>query len=129
MRRVLERYDGIARGPAALAARAREALPPGRAAAFNQAMMELGATVCRPRAPRCEACPVGAGCAGGESARPRAQATRFEDTDRWARGRVVAALVNGDAVPTGERFERVLAGLERDGLISRAADGAPALPV
>jgi len=129
VRRVFERYDGIARGPAALAARAREALPPGRAAAFNQAMMELGATVCRPRAPRCEACPVGAGCAGGESARPRAQATRFEDTDRWARGRVVAALVNGDAVPTGERFERVLAGLERDGLISRAADGAPALPV
>ena len=129
VRRVLERYDGIARGPAALAARAREALPPGRAAAFNQAMMELGATVCRPRAPRCEACPVGAGCAGGESARPRAQATRFEDTDRWARGRIVAALVNGDPVPTGERFERVLAGLERDGLISRAPDGAPALPV
>jgi len=32
-------------------------------------------------------------------------------------------------VPTGERFERVLPGLERDGLIRRAADGAPALPV
>jgi hypothetical protein len=40
----------------------------------------------------------------------------------------VAALVSGEPVPTGERFERVLAGLERDGLISRAADGAPALP-
>ena len=31
---------------------------------FNQAMMELGATVCAPRAPRCEACPVAAHCAG-----------------------------------------------------------------
>jgi A/G-specific adenine glycosylase len=29
---------------------------------FNQAMMELGATVCLPRAPRCEACPLAAWC-------------------------------------------------------------------
>lgn len=29
---------------------------------FNQAMMELGATVCLPRAPRCEICPVAARC-------------------------------------------------------------------
>ena len=28
----------------------------------NQAMMELGATVCLPREPRCEACPVAASC-------------------------------------------------------------------
>ncbi len=30
---------------------------------FNQAMMELGATVCLPRVPRCEACPVKEFCA------------------------------------------------------------------
>jgi A/G-specific adenine glycosylase len=128
VRRVFERHDGVARGPAALAARAREAMPRGRAAVFNQAMMELGATVCRPRAPRCDECPVRAGCARGEISRRRAVAPRFEDTDRWARGRVVAALVHGEVVPSGERFERVLPGLERDGLISRAADGAPQLP-
>jgi A/G-specific adenine glycosylase len=29
---------------------------------WNQAMMELGATVCTPRAPRCEACPVARWC-------------------------------------------------------------------
>ena len=29
---------------------------------WNQAMMELGATVCMPRSPRCEACPVGNWC-------------------------------------------------------------------
>jgi A/G-specific adenine glycosylase len=138
VRRVFARYDGVARGPAALAARAGAAMPPGRAAPFNQAMMELGATVCRPRAPRCDECPVRRGCAArdslGAAARDprvsagRRRAPRFEDTDRWARGRVVAALVNGQPAPTGERFERVLPGLERDGLISRAADGAPALP-
>ena len=129
VRRVLERHDSVARGPAALAARARAVLPAGQAAAFNQAMMELGATVCRPRAPRCGSCPVRGGCSGGAvTTARRAPAPRFEDTDRWARGRVVAALVNGETVPTGERFERVLAGLERDGLITRAGDGAPRLP-
>ncbi|MEM8883394.1 MAG: A/G-specific adenine glycosylase [Planctomycetota bacterium] len=31
---------------------------------FNQAVMELGATVCLPRAPRCDACPIVDGCRG-----------------------------------------------------------------
>ena len=30
--------------------------------ALNEAVMELGATVCTPRAPRCEACPLASGC-------------------------------------------------------------------
>jgi A/G-specific adenine glycosylase len=128
VRRVFERHDGVRRAPAGLADRARAVMPAGRAAAFNQAMMELGATVCRPRAPRCGECPVRGGCAGGELTTRRAPAPRFEDTDRWARGRVVAALVNGEPVPAGDRFDRVLAGLERDGLINRAADGTPRLP-
>jgi A/G-specific adenine glycosylase len=55
---------------------------------------------------------------------------RFEDTDRWARGRLLAALVAGEPPPVLEpaRHERALAGLERDGLIVRGADGAPRLP-
>jgi len=39
---------------------------PGR---FNQALMELGATVCLPRAPRCAACPVEQFCEGREAGR------------------------------------------------------------
>ncbi len=35
----------------------------GDAGEHNQAMMELGATVCRPRAPRCGSCPVNRHCA------------------------------------------------------------------
>ena len=135
VRRVIERWDGVARGPRALAERAAAWLPRGRAADFNQAMMELGATVCAPRAARCGACPVARGCAsaGAPAPRPapRAPRVRFEDTDRWARGRVVAALLAGEALPAaigGERRERVLAGLERDGLVRRGPDGAPALP-
>ena len=37
-------------------------LPKGRAADFNQALMDLGAVVCLPRNPRCEMCPVGSLC-------------------------------------------------------------------
>jgi A/G-specific adenine glycosylase len=37
-------------------------LPLGRAGEWNEALMDLGATICTPRAPRCAACPVRAHC-------------------------------------------------------------------
>jgi A/G-specific adenine glycosylase len=46
---------------------AQKLLPPGRAGDFNQALMDLGATVCIPRNPRCGACPAAkrfAACCG-----------------------------------------------------------------
>ena len=135
VRRVIERRDGVRRGPAALAGRAERLLPDGRAAEFNQAMMELGATVCRPRRPGCGACPVSEGCASAgraeaRGARRAAAAGRFEDSDRWARGRIVAALVAGEPLPALDRArrERAEAGLLRDGLAVRRPDGALALP-
>ena len=39
-------------------------LPPGRAAAFNEGIMELGATVCKPRKPLCPCCPLNHVCKG-----------------------------------------------------------------
>jgi A/G-specific adenine glycosylase len=41
---------------------AQDLLAPGDPGAWNQAVMELGATVCAPRAPACPACPVRAHC-------------------------------------------------------------------
>ena len=133
VRRVIARWDGRERAPRALAARAAELLPAGRAGEWNQAMMELGATVCTPRAPRCDACPVRPSCIGPHAvpARPRGRAERFEDSDRWARGRIVAALVAGGPPPDDldpDRRERALSGLERDGLVVRGEDGIPHLP-
>jgi A/G-specific adenine glycosylase len=126
-RRVAERLGRG--GPEAL-------LPPGRAAEWNQAAMELGATVCTARAPRCGACPVAAWCAS--AGRPvgvrtatgeRPPRERFEDTNRWVRGRVVAALAAGRGLPSdiaAERVERALRGLVRDGLV-RPVDGGYSL--
>ncbi len=67
--RVLTRLFGLrgdpARAPlkARLWALARELVPAARPGDFNQALMELGATVCTPRAPACERCPVSRRCA------------------------------------------------------------------
>jgi A/G-specific adenine glycosylase len=41
---------------------ARQILPQGRAGDFNQALMDLGATICTPQSPTCLICPVSAMC-------------------------------------------------------------------
>jgi A/G-specific adenine glycosylase len=101
--------------------------PPGRAAEFNQATMELGATVCTARAPRCGTCPLREGCPGpGPEVTARRGVERFEDSNRFVRGRVVAALAGGEGLPSGiaaDRLERAVRGLVRDGLIRRTAEG------
>jgi A/G-specific adenine glycosylase len=40
----------------------REILPPDRPGLFNEALMELGALVCRPQNPDCPYCPIKTGC-------------------------------------------------------------------
>ncbi|MBX7213687.1 MAG: A/G-specific adenine glycosylase [Thermoflexales bacterium] len=47
-------------------------LPAGRAGAFNEAMMELGATRCSPRAPDCPGCPLRTVCAAHAGGSPEA---------------------------------------------------------
>jgi A/G-specific adenine glycosylase len=68
LRRVLARLMNLdldphsPEGKTRLADFARSLLPPGKASAFNQALMDLGATVCLPRAPACSVCPVAVHC-------------------------------------------------------------------
>ena len=56
--------------PARLWALAGEIVPGASPGDLNQALMELGATVCTPRAPRCGSCPVARGCAARAEGRP-----------------------------------------------------------
>ena len=51
------------RGEKQLWALAQSLVPAGHAADYNQAVMDLGATVCTPRAPKCPACPLRRMCA------------------------------------------------------------------
>ncbi|MCA8941081.1 MAG: hypothetical protein KDB80_00860, partial [Planctomycetes bacterium] len=66
--RVASRHAGIRedvkRSPTRrrIRAWAIERIAPGRAGDFNQALMELGATICTPRQPACKACPIAADC-------------------------------------------------------------------
>lgn len=64
--RVLCRWEGWEVGAEEALTRAwalaPSLVPTGEAGDFNQALMELGATVCVPGTPRCEACPVRTEC-------------------------------------------------------------------
>jgi A/G-specific adenine glycosylase len=99
--------------------------PAGDAAQLGQALMDLGATICTARAPRCAECPL-EGCSSRGAVAPpppgRRPRVRFEDTDRYARGRVLAALAAGEPPPSqldAGRLARALAHLEADGLLVR----------
>jgi A/G-specific adenine glycosylase len=60
-RRVLSRLFNLA-GDRELRACAVQLVPLSNPGNFNQALMELGATICAPQEPRCAACPVASDC-------------------------------------------------------------------
>ncbi len=119
-------------------------VPPDRPGFWTHALMDIGATLCRPRRPLCETCPAEPWCryaqigATGEaplgpSRPPRPRATReaaapFSMTSRWLRGRIVERLrgaPNGEWVelagPIGDHdqpaVDAALTALVRDGVI------------
>lgn len=148
--RVLARRAGRSLRPAEVQALADAAVPAGRSWAWNQAMLDLGATVCRARTPICEACPVAVGCAWFESGRGGVDPavgsagvaggqSRFEGSDRQGRGRLVDALrrgpVDAGALPAvmgwpddPERASRVAARVVADGLAEVDPRGRFRLP-
>jgi A/G-specific adenine glycosylase len=131
--RVLARLRGIREPVDEAAGRARlwaeaEALAAGpHPGDLNQALMELGATVCTPRAPRCPTCPVARRCAaraaGNAEALPRRAPRRAP-----RRIRAVAALVlrGGRALAVQRPARGLLGGLWElpGGEVAGAADRA-----
>jgi A/G-specific adenine glycosylase len=109
--------------------------------AWNQSLMELGATVCRSRQPACAACPVAAWCAwhrgGGSdpamgSAAVSGRQKPFAGSDRQSRGRVLRALHDGPLSATDlrtsvgsdddARADRIVGSLVEDGLVQQVGD-------
>jgi A/G-specific adenine glycosylase len=72
--RVIARLHGIETPTAEAKTRIRalvdEMTPEDQAGDFAQAMMDLGATLCRPRSPDCELCPLERDCVAHASAQP-----------------------------------------------------------
>ena len=121
-----------------------EALLPNDALAadFSAALMELGATVCTARSPKCGLCPLTV-CAwrdagypiGDGPARPT---QRYTGTDRQVRGKLLDVLrANSTPVPRAQldvvwltdtaQRDRALDSLLVDGLVEQTADGRFAL--
>ncbi|HEX7950369.1 MAG TPA: hypothetical protein VF494_08470 [Candidatus Limnocylindrales bacterium] len=82
---------------------ADRSVPVGQAADWTHAVMDIGATFCRPRRPDCRACPARPWCAfesgvqpaiGAPKAirTPRSSPIAFASTSRWLRGRIVDRL-------------------------------------
>jgi A/G-specific adenine glycosylase len=143
VRRVLGRTlsgsrDGIASGE--LQHIADASVPAGRSAAWTHALMDVGATLCRPTGPRCGDCPARNLCeyvaTGGrlEVARePRGTEPAFTDTSRWLRGRILDRLRDGagwvelaDRIGGHDRaaIETALGDLASEGLVERDTTAA-----
>jgi A/G-specific adenine glycosylase len=145
----------LARGVAGTPLTLREAtvlgdqfVPAGQSWGFNQAMFDLGATVCTAARPDCTRCPLRRQCAwrrrGADSADPwrlsptaRPQST-FAGSDRQGRGRLLDALRRGDVQRSSlagacgwpedpARAERVAAALAAEGFAEWSRGRDPVL--
>jgi A/G-specific adenine glycosylase len=113
--RVMARLYAVAAPlPAAkprLAALAAALVPSRRAGDFAQAMMDLGATLCTPRRPRCVLCPWRSACAADSSGQAEAFPARAERPERPQRLGVAFWLTRADgAVLLRRRPDRGLLG-------------------
>lgn len=138
VRRVLGRIVGGRRQPVArdLQALADDLVPPARPADWTHALMDLGATICRPARPGCGECPARRWCrfAATEPVAPvvatAARRPSFMTTSRWLRGRLLDRLRDAPdeawvqfAGPLGvhdaEAIDRSLRAMAGDGLVER----------
>ncbi len=110
---------------------------------WNQAMMDLGSSICTARKPRCHSCPAMRYCQSSAGmTEPQRFASRREPSlrgipNRIFRGRIIEVLrTHPGSIPvhtlqrritprggTARWWKRILSGLERDGLIKTSGSG------
>jgi len=117
VKRVVERVTGERLGERTAEAASVRIGRPLRGRDRLLALMDVGAMLCRPRAPRCGECPLRRGCATrgvlADETRPRQPA--FVGSFRQRRGLVMARLRAGPA-PTAQLDAEAVASLVADGL-------------
>jgi A/G-specific adenine glycosylase len=95
--------------------------------ACGQALMDLGATVCLARIPRCGVCPLAEACPSrGRRYEPLRKQGPFEGSFRQRRARVLRAVASEQRVAV-ELDADAVRSLERDGLVA-VVDGSVQLP-
>jgi A/G-specific adenine glycosylase len=77
---------------------------------WAQALMDLGATVCRPKTPLCDRCPLAPACQGLASGAPERYPLKSPKADRPRRYGVAYVLSHGDAVAVARRPAKGLLG-------------------
>jgi A/G-specific adenine glycosylase len=147
--RLLARWYGRRLRPSEVQVLADEALPADEPWAWNQVVMDLGATVCRARRPECARCPLARSCTWCQAGRPEPDPavwsagvsggqSPFDGSDRQGRGRLVRALTHGPVTEGSltdvmgwaddpARARAVAAAVVADGL-ARFDDGRYSLP-
>ena len=94
---------------------------------FGHALMDLGATVCLARVPRCRVCPLADGCPSrGRRYEPLRKQSPFEGSFRQRRAATLRAVTAGP-VPLAELDRDAVESLARDGLVE-LGDGRVFLP-
>jgi A/G-specific adenine glycosylase len=118
VQRVLTRALGFgddlatAAGRRALWAHAESMLPRRGIRAYTQGLMDLGATVCLARRPRCGDCPLAGACVAAAEGRPDAYPVKSRRLQRGRRTSGLLWLVQGDALWLEQRpAQGVWAGL------------------
>ncbi|WP_419319803.1 A/G-specific adenine glycosylase [Caulobacter sp. ErkDOM-E] len=77
---------------------------------WAQALMDLGATVCRPKSPLCDLCPISDWCEGRKTGAPETYPRKTKKADRPRRYGVAYLLTRGDEVALVRRPPRGLLG-------------------
>jgi A/G-specific adenine glycosylase len=107
--------------------RVRERTGHAFGSADAQALMDLGATVCLARIPRCEVCPLTAGCPSrGRRFEPLRKQGPFEGSFRQRRAATLRLVADAETALT-ELDEDAVASLAKDGLV-RVEAGRVSLP-
>ncbi len=110
VRRILHRFFALDEAtPSRLWEAAGELFDAGRPYDYNQAMMDLGAMVCTPKAPECSACPLREGCAGRED--PQRYPRPRKRPGIPVRKRQILVLRRGDALGLVRNEGRFLGGM------------------
>ena len=128
VRRVLSRlFDLEDSTDASLRKRAGELVDPDRPGDWNQALMELGATVCTPRSPRCTVCPLTGECrAMAEGTQELRPASRRRPRVRSVSYAVVVALnPAGEVLMVRRPPDGLLGGLWEFPAVEIGADDPP----